>query len=403
MSTSTSWHRCQGQITAPEQQVLRAAGFLDGALVVAILEADPEEPTTVTVTVATDDEQRVAVLNESLTSVIPGPPLTELVEALAAECQGRALFGDVTAGDDDDDEDPFEPHLDIASVTERAVILTPATGEELDDLATDATMSVYALPLVGGSAVLVEDVAGIDDLGLREGRLPAVVLEQRTVRAALCVVGASSAQHVWGLERATIPDGHLAESFAEQVLGLDLLLDQVEEAWPGDRARLRAALLSEVQFADVLGSLGLDEEAVQLTRFLEGETTASEVEGAQLIEPLTVSEQVRRRAHVAAEDARRAAHQAREDARTRAHQAAEDARTGMTAFADAAEEPVRTWAPYVVAGVETAIGGLIWHRASRPGTRQGWAIAGKVTAGVLWGGAVANVVAAVWPRVRGER
>ncbi|UFU03529.1 hypothetical protein LQF12_02650 [Ruania suaedae] len=404
MSTSTSWQRCQGQILAPEQQVLRAAGFLDGALVVAILEADPEEPTVVSITVAVDEQSRVAVLDESLAGVIAGPPLAELVEALATECRGRAQFGDLIATCEEREDDPFEPHLEIASVTERAVVLTPATGEALEDLATDAGTTLDALALPNRSAALVEDVATIDELGLRGARLPAIVLERRTVRAALTVLGETEGQHVWGLERATIPDGRVAESFADELLGQGALLEAVSRTWPGvDRARLRAALGGDVNFEEVLAALETGAAAGALARFLEGDVAAADVEGVEQIAPVPIAELVRRRAHVAAEDARRAAQQAREDARRRAQQAAEDARTGMTAFAEAAEEPVRTWAPYVAAAVDVAVGTLIWRRAARPGTRPGWATTGKVTAGILWGGAAANVVAAVWPRVRGAR
>ncbi|UFU07195.1 hypothetical protein [Ruania halotolerans] len=449
MSTSTSWQRHQGQITAPDARVLRTAGFLDGALVVAILEADPEEQAAVWVSVATDPEQRVAVLGPDAETVIPGPPLQELAEALAQECQGTAIFGDVIAVNqpEGETEDPFEPHLDVTSVPERTVVLLHGGRESAERLATSLGATVHAVlgevPELGedsdrsegaGSAdtpetpetadresidrhaiaVLLVDAPGVEELDFTGQAWPAVVLERRTMYPAVTAVNGAAHTHVWGLERAIIPGGGVAPAFAEQVLGHEALADGVLAALPdADRDRVLHALRGP-ELAPLVGALGLPQDLVEpLTAFLDGETDATDVPGAQELEPVGLSELVRRRARLAADDARNAALQAREDARERtqhatedawrrAQQAAEDARTGVAAFADAAEQPARTWGPYALAAVETVAGAVLWRRSSRPGTKRGWAVTGKVAAAVLFSGALANVGAAVWPRLRGE-
>ncbi|WP_139177839.1 hypothetical protein [Ruania alba] len=452
MSTSR-WQRQQGQISAPDTRVLRAGGFLDGALVVAILEADPEEPASVWVTVATDDEQRVAVLGPDGQSVVPGPPLPELAEALAQECQGGVTFGDVVAvaWPEDEPEDPFEPHLDVTSVPERTVVLLPGGRDGAERLATTLGITVHAVlgeraedtddsddPEVGATsnassgatepvstdedpvdaampvAVLLVDAPGVEELDLTAEAPAAVVLERRTVYPAVTAVRGAVHTHVWGLERAVVPIAGVAPDFAEQVLGHEALADGVLAALPdADREQVLGALRGD-GLAPLVTALGLPEDLVEpLNGFLDGETEAADVPGVQELEPVGLSELVRRRARTAADDARLAAQQAREDTRERAQQAAEDARrraqraaddarTGVAAFADAAEEPARTWAPYALAAVETVVGAALWRRASRPETGRAWAVVGKVTAGVLWAGALANVGAAVWPRLRGE-
>src|SRR5690625_7189104 len=111
------WQRTSGQVDAPASRVHRSTGFLDGAQVVARLEYDPQDPTSAWVTVAVDEENRVAVLGESGTEVVPGPPLGELVTALDQEVQGVVTFAvltylDLPPGDGDGgegDDELFPP------------------------------------------------------------------------------------------------------------------------------------------------------------------------------------------------------------------------------------------------------------------------------------------------------
>src|SRR5690625_6458267 len=114
MSSSSGWRRCAGLVSTSTPIAARAGAFLDGALVVALVESDPDAPYSVAVTVAVDEERRVAVLSASRTEIVPGPPLGELAEALAAECQGLVGVEDPVArrADAPDTEDPFRPGRD---------------------------------------------------------------------------------------------------------------------------------------------------------------------------------------------------------------------------------------------------------------------------------------------------
>lgn len=83
---------------------------------------------------------------------------------------------------------------------------------------------------------------------------------------------------------------------------------------------------------------------------------------------------------------------------------ADDARASAAAFADAAEEPVRTWAPYAAAGADLLVGALLWRRSGRA-IREGrpMSAGAKVVRGVsvlLFAAAATNVVAAVVDRRR---
>lgn len=413
----STWQRTSGQVDAPSSRVHRSTGFLDGAQVVARLEYDPQDPTTAWVTVAVDEEGRVAVLAEGGEEIVPGPPLAGLVTALAQECQGVVTFEQESAralppGEDDDegDDDPFDPQIGIAVVADRALVCTTADHAGLERLATEAETTLHAVLTDSGHSVLVEDGAAVGDLPLGELRAPALVLQQTADYPALGVAGDEEYQYVWGLQEAVVPlSAPAAEQFADRYLGTGALVDQVLAAAPAANADLlRRAIESGAGPVAALPTLGLGAEVTgQLTEFLTGQRAADDVTGVTAIAPVPLGEVMRRRAQEAADDARRAA----DDTRRRAQLAAEDARrmadearASAVAFADAAEEPVRTWAPWVAAGADVLVGALLWRRsgrARRAGEPMG--AGAKVVRGVsvlLFTAAAANVAGAVLDRRR---
>lgn len=379
---------------------------------VARLEYDPQDPTTAWVTVAVDEGNRVAVLADDGGEVTAGPPLAELVAALAQECQGVVTFAEESAralppgeGDEKEDDDPFDPQIGIAVVADRAVVCTTADHAGLERLATEAETTLHAVPTETGHTLLVEDGPAVGDLPLAELQAPALVLQQAADYPALGVAGDEEYQYVWGLQQAVVPlQAVAAEEFADRHLGTGALVDQVMAAVPGGAAGpLREAIESGAGPVDVLPALGLGADVTeQLTEFLTGRRSAEDVAGVATIEPVALGEAMRRRAQEAADDARRAA----DDTRRRAQLAAEDARrmadearASAAAFADAAEEPVRTWAPWAAAGADVLVGALLWRRsgrAHRSGLPMG--AGAKVVRGVsvlLFAAAAANVAGAV--------
>src|SRR5699024_748971 len=316
MLPRTSW-----QVDAPASRVHRSTGFLDGAQVVARLEYDPQDPTSAWVTVAVDEENRVAVLGESGTEVVPGPPLGELVTALAQEVQGVVTFADQTAralppgeGDEDEDDDPFDPQIGIAVVADRALVCTSAGAEGLARLGTPADTAGQVLPVAFGHAVLVDDGPAVGDLPLGGRGAPAVVLQQTADYPALGVSGADEYQHVWGLQAAVVPlRAPAAEAFADANLGIGALTGQVVAAVPGaDLAGVREGIESGSGPLDVLpGLLPGDPVAGVLSDFLAGRAGVADLADVATIEPVLLGEVVRRRAQEAADDARRAAEDAR--------------------------------------------------------------------------------------------
>ncbi|WP_147915979.1 hypothetical protein [Ruania zhangjianzhongii] len=408
----STWQRTSGQVDAPASRVHRSTGFLDGAQVVARLEYDPQDPTTAWVTVAVDEEHRVAVLGEGGEQVVPGPPLAELVTALAQECQGVVTFAEESAsaippgeGDEDGDDDPFDPQIGIAVVADRALVCTIADHAGLERLATGAETTLHAVPTDSGHTVVVEDGPAVGDLPLAELGAPALVLQQAADYPALGVAGDEEYQYVWGLQHAVVPlDAPVAEQFADRHLGTGALVDQVLAAVPGaDAGRLRAAIDAGAGPADVLPVLGLGPEVTgQLSEFLNGQRGAADVVGVAAIHPVPLGEMMRRRAQEAADDARRAADDTRRRAQLAAEDArrmAEEARASAAAFADAAEEPVRTWAPWVAAGADVLVGALLWRRSGRaPRAGESMGAGAKVVRGVsvlLFAAAAANVTGAV--------
>src|SRR5699024_171957 len=388
----STWQRISGLIEAPESRVQRVRGFLEGAQVIAQLEYDPQEPDSLWVSVATDAETHVAVLDDGGTSPVPGPPLQELALALAQECQGEVTFDETTHGaaqDSEGDEDPFDPQIGIVVVAERAVVRTRADHAGIEELATHAQSALLAVPDERGHLLLIQDGPAVGDLPLEHLEYPALVLQHAADYPALSVVhGNEEHQHVWGLTAQVVPDGSAsAREFADATLGLGLLVEQIRTALPGlSQPQVRTAVEQSSDAAGAVNVLGLSPElTTEVREFLLGQRPGDDAAGALWIEPLSAGEDVRRRAQEAADEARRAAGNAADDTRRRAQDAVDDARRiaedawrrtddvwrraegarTHSGFGPGAEEPARKWAPYLLAGAAAVGVALLWRQRSR--------------------------------------
>ena len=64
----------------------------------AVVETEPEYPDVVTLTLAVDQQDRVAVVDDARTAIVAGPSLLELAERLAEACDGHVVFDEVVVG-----------------------------------------------------------------------------------------------------------------------------------------------------------------------------------------------------------------------------------------------------------------------------------------------------------------
>lgn len=433
----STWQRISGLLQAPESQVQRASGFLQGAKVVARLEFDPQEADSLWLCVAVDEEARVAVLADDDQSLVAGPPLRELALALAQECQAAVTFDRETAHGDDEpgEEDPFDPQIGIVVVAERAVVRTAGDLESLEELATRAQTPLLAAGDEHGYVLLIQDGPAVAELPLEEMHRPVVVLQHAGDYPALSVVnGAEEYQHVWGLRDEVVPAGSpRAAEFADETLGLGLLAELVRSALPHmSTDQVHTALTESSDAPGAIEALGLSLGlAGQVREFLLGQRPAEDVDGAFDVEPLSVGESVRRRAQAAADDARKAAGHAADDTRRRAQDAVDDARriaedawrrtddawrwaddvwrraehpNWQAANADSREELLQQSVPYLAGATQTVLAAVTWRAAGRrrrrgaPATARDKAL--RVVSVLLWAAAAANVTAATAYRLR---
>lgn len=428
MTTRTGWRRCSGLVGAATPDAARAHGFLDGARVLALIESDPEAPFAVAVTIALDEEERVAVLAENGTEIVPGPALADLAEALAKECQALVVFGHVVAEsvgelDPDEGEDPFESDIDLEStrLPERAVVLTRAGERELERLATEANTTLYATAYGDGHLALLEDGPALTELEWREDHLPVVLLEQGASFPSVSVIEEPGRAHLytWDAVLAVVPSAPEAAAmvhpFIDSELGPGALVRGLLSAAPdADAEALRGSLEEpgEAGLATMVAGLGLPDDVAE---FLAGRTPASDLPGLVELDPVSVGEVVRRRMDDAAEDARAHVEQMRvaaEDARAQARESARanvehmrrtatEASAAAQSFADPDEHPTLAWTT-PAAGLVQLVGAIFaLRRAARgahaptAGTRL-WAVLG----GVLATGAAANLALTALPWVR---
>ncbi len=367
MSSSSQWRRCAGFVSAPEARAGRAQAFLEGAGVVAVIEIDTVLDDVVTVTVAVDDERMVGVLSPE-GQITAGPSLEDLATALAGECDGFVAFDDVIAETIDDpenngDDDPFGFGIENASaqLPERAVVVTKARVRDLEDLVTEANTTLYAREHDGGQVAFLEEGPALTSLDWRPEHLPVVLLEQGDAHPAVTVINAEGEAHIhtWDVQRTIVPSTQVdvVQPFVTDTLGVGALTRDLLTA--GHDANTDA-LLAALELDGELGlpalalGLGLPEVAAD---FLRGQTPASEVPDTVELDPMTISEQVRRAMDDVADEARAQVEQMREtadeyraqalaqidEAREAARRHAQEAYTEVQGIADPDQHPTLAW------------------------------------------------------------
>ncbi|GAB2970342.1 hypothetical protein [Actinotalea caeni] len=395
---TSGWHRRSGLVTTADGLAGRCSGFLEGALVPALVESEPENPDAVTVVVAVDDEGRVAVLGDDRSTIVPGPSLAELATALADATSGEARFDDVVAGEhpdaSDDPSDPFDPEIEVDSAywPDRSVVFTRGSVDDVMALATTIDLPVLAAPHGEGQLVLVTDGPALAAFEWPEALKPALVLEQGTAYPAVAVVDGDTAHlHTWDATVEVVPSAPetaaVVTPFVDAVLGTGALVDQVVGLLPdADPARVREAIEGPgAGPARLVGALGLPES---LVGFLGHGADLPHLEDSRVVEPESVghafaravtdaqaqmSESVRERTELMRERAelmRERAEQMRERAEA-ARVRAESAFDAAETFTEEVVVPIRqTWWTPAVAAVEVAAGALLLRRAGR-GSRAG--------------------------------
>jgi hypothetical protein len=421
---TSDWQRRSGLVTGTTGRVDRARGFLEGALVIALVESEPENPDAVGITIATDADDRVAVVDEARTGVVAGPTLTELAEALAATCGGEVIFDDLVFGEDEPSEhssDPFDPEIDIdaAYVPDRAVVYTRATIGELGALVSAVDMPVLVAPHGEGHLVLVTDGPALSAVDWSDALKPALVVEQGAAYPAVAILDGDSAYvHTWDLDVWQVPSepaaAAVAHDLADAALGLGGLTAQITALLPeADAGAVRAALETPGSGpAELIAALGLPAD---LVGYLGHGADLPSLEGAKVLQPdgfgqafaravtdaqaqMTESvrehaEQVRERAELMRERA--------EAARVRAESAFDAAET----FTEEVVVPIRqSWWTPAVAALEASGGLLALRRAGRgarlgTGTTPGERVV-AVLGALLLADAVVNTIVFLAPRLK---
>lgn len=395
---TSTWRRRSGLVTTANGHAGRTSGFLEGALVLALVESEPDNPDAMTVVVATDDEGRVAVLDDSQSEVIAGPLLDDLVQALAEATGGQVTFDEIVGGEEieppDDPSDPFDPEIEVVSayVPDRSIVFTRGGIDDLVALATAIDLPVLAAPHAGGQLVLITDGPALAAVEWPEGVTPALVVEQGAAYPAVAVIDGGAAHlHTWDADATVVPAAPelapVVSAFVDATLGTGALAEQVVALLPdADPARVRTAIEgSGAGPARLVTALGLPEG---LVGFLSHGADFPDLDGAHVVQPesmghafaramtdaqaqMTVSvrehtEQMRERAEHMRERAEQVRERA-EAARVRAESAFDAAET----FTEEVVVPIRqTWWTPAVALVEAAGAGLLLRRAGR-GARAG--------------------------------
>lgn len=421
---TTDWQRRSGLVTGTGGRVDRARGFLEGALVIALLESEPDNPDAVAITIATDAEDRVAVVDDARTAITGGPTLTELAEALAATCGGEVFFDDVVFGEDEPSEhssDPFDPEIDIdaAYVPDRAVVYTRATLGQLGSLVSAVDMPVLVAPHRDGHLVLVTDGPALSAVDWSDALKPALVVEEGAAYPAVAILDGDAAYvHTWDLDVLQVPSepaaAAIARDLADATLGVGGLTAQIAALLPeADATAVRAALETAGSGpAELIAALGLPAD---LVGYLAHGADLPTLEGAKVLQPdgfgqafaravtdaqaqMTESvrehaEQVRERAEIVRERA--------EAARVRAESAFDAAET----FTEEVVVPIRqSWWTPAVAAVEATAGLLLLRRAGRgarlgTGTTPGERVV-AVVGSLLLADAVVNTIVFLAPRLK---
>jgi len=434
------WQRRSGLVTSTEGGAGRARGFLEGALVVALIESEPEYPDAVTVTFAVDHSDRVAVVSDARDEIVTGPSLGEVAERLAEVCGGQVIVGGLVVGTETeashDPGDPFDPEIGVvnAYVPDRSVVFTRGGLSAIGELAAAIGRPVLAAPHRDGHLVLVTDGPALSALEWPVSLQPVLLIEQGAAYPAVAVIDDGRGHlHTWDADATIVPADPsvdaLVRPFADGVLGSGALVAQILAVQPDvDDVELRAAIEGAGAGPEALvKALGLPEE---LVGFLAHGDDVPQLEDARLVQldhlghalaravtdasaQMTGSvrehtEQMRERAEQRAEQMRERAEQRAEQVRERADAArvrAESAFDAAETFTEEVVVPIRqSWWTPAAAAIEASVGGFLLYRAGRGARAETGTTAGErvvaVVGALLLVDAVVNTVVFAAPRLK---
>lgn len=412
--TSHSWRRRSGVVFGADGTIDRARDLLAATAVVAVLESDPEAPDAITVTVAVDDEGRVARIDPDRTGLAPGSALTDLVADLAEACEGGATFDDVSAdarpapqegpveSQEERDNDPFDPVIDPTSiyVPDRGVVLTAAGAESLAELATALDVPVVAAPHGDGHVILVSEGPALTTVAWPEALKPAVVIEQGAAFGSVAVIeGEFSHLYTWDTATEVVPAdadvSALVSGLVDDLLGPGALAASIATLADADVTAVRTAIGGRAGGPAVLiRALGLPESLVS---FLRHATDVPALADAQVYTPegpghawaRAVSDRVTDAQAQMTSSMRERSEQMRDRAeqmRIRAEAArvrAESAFDAAETFTEEVVLPIRhSWWTPAAAAIEVVLGAAALHRAGRTARAGGKTTLGERAIGV---------------------
>lgn len=409
-----TWRRRTGIVTAEGGRTGRVAGFLGGAMVLAVVETDDAAADAVHVAVAVDDAGRVATVgDEADPAILAGPTLAELAHALAADVLGEADFGDVLHVAEDPNaprsDDPFEQSFGagIAYFADRAVVFTRAPAEDIVEIASQIEDVVHVREHAGGHLVFITEGPTLTSLSWPADALPVVIAEHGAAAPSITVIPAAAEAHIftWQARTEQVPSlpeapGERVRAFIDAYLGLGALVKELMVAFPAvEPAHVRASLEGEgASLPALLDALHLPGD---LGGYLRSEVDATDLADTEEVHPATFAMNVRRVVSEASTTMSETAEAVRLRAvavRTRAETAFDAAET----FAEDVVLPARqNWVSPALAALETTLGVLALNRAR---TSHGAARAALSVGGVLLlSDAVVNTVITLAPLLRRRR
>ncbi|MPV48448.1 hypothetical protein GCG21_00170 [Pseudactinotalea sp. HY160] len=408
-----NWRRSTGIVISKTGQAVRAAGFLDGAQVLARIESDPEAPDSVLVTVAVDEADRVAILSEDGRRIVPGPAVADLAQAIADDVHGEVGFAEAAGRAEDSEQgaagpDPFDQHLDVdaAYAPDRAVIFARTGAAGVIDLATAVDQRVYTREHLDGQLVFVADGPALTAVEWPGALRPALVIEQGAAFPALTAVTVDGSAHVhtWDVQVTEVPDvsGDAlggVRAFLDTVIGTGALVGRLMRLFPAaEPLGVRTALDGvDAGPARLLAALGLPADAAA---FLVHDRAAGELEQVTPVDPDTLVESLRRAmsgASVTMTETAEAMRQRAEAMRLRAETVFDAAET----FTEEVVLPARqSWLTPSLAVAEAVLGALAIRRARRGGALG---VISGVLGAVLLTDATVNLAIAASPLLRRGR
>lgn len=412
-----NWRRSTGIVISKTGHAFRAAGFLDGAQVLAWVESDPEAPDSVLVTVAVDEDGRVATVAEDGEQIIAGPPLADLATAIAQDVRGEVSFSGAFAvaeesSRDESGPDPFEQHLDVdaAYAPDRAIVFSRTGAAGVIDLATAVDQRVHTRDHLDGQLVFIADGPSLTSVEWPQDLVPAFLVEQGAAFPALTVITPSGDAHVrtWDVQITEVPKGPGdsaggVRAFLDSTIGDGALVRELMRIFPAaEPTSVRAAVAgADAGPARLLAALGLPDDAAA---FLGHELAPDELEQVTPVDPDTLVESLRRAMSGAVSGASVTMTETAEVMRQRAEAMRLRAETVFDAAETFTEEVVlparQSWVTPSLAVAEAVLGSLAIRRARRGGALG--VLAGVVGAMLITDSAV-NLAIAAAPWLRRNR